>query len=64
VAGEIVEDDDIARLEGGDQELLDIGLEFLAVDRAIEEAGRLDPVMPQGGQEGERAPTAMRCLAD
>lgn len=64
VAAEIVEDDDITGLEGGDQELLDVGTELLAIDRAIEEAGCLDPVMPQGGQEGERAPAAVRCLAD
>lgn len=64
VTAEIVEDDNIAGLEGGDQELLDVGTELLAVDRAIEEAGRLDPIMPQGGQEGERAPAAVRGLAD
>lgn len=64
VTAEIVEDDDIARPEGGDQELLDVGPELLAVDRAIEEAGCLDAIMPQGGQEGERAPAAVRCLTD
>src|SRR3546814_9926620 len=64
VTAEIIEDDEIARLEGGDQELLDVGLELLAVDRAIEEAGCLDAIMPQGGQEGERAPAAVRRLAD
>ena len=64
VASEIVEDDDVAGLEGRDQELLDIGQELLAVDGAPEETGRIDPVMTQGGQEGERAPTAMWRLAD
>src|SRR3546814_20638664 len=64
VTAEIIEDDEIVRLEGGDQELLDVGLELLAVDRAIEEAGCLDAIMPQGGQEGERAPAAVRRLAD
>src|SRR3546814_18079531 len=64
VTAEIIEDDEIARLEGGDQELLDVGLELLAVDRAIEEARCLDAIMPQGGQEGERAPAAVRRLAD
>ena len=48
----------------GDQELLDVGQELLAVDRASEETGRIDAVMTQGGQEGECTPAAMRCLAD
>ena len=34
VRAEIVEDDDVARLEGGHEELLDIGQEALAIDRA------------------------------
>ena len=64
VGTEIVEDDDIAWLEGGDQELLDIGEELLAVDGAIEEARRIDAVVAQGGQEGECTPSAMRGAAD
>src|SRR3546814_13408694 len=64
VATEIVEDDDIAGLEGGEQELLDISLEFLAVDRTVEEAGRLDAVVAQSSQDAERAPLAVRGLAD
>jgi hypothetical protein len=54
MAAEIVEVDNVAGLEGGDQALLDVGAELPAVDRAIEEVGRLDPVMTQGGGEGER----------
>jgi hypothetical protein len=34
VRSEIVENDDVVRLESGDQELLDIGAKALAVDRA------------------------------
>ena len=56
VTAEIVEDDDVTRLKGWDQKLLDIGEELLAVDRAIEEAGGVDPVAAQGRQEGEFAP--------
>lgn len=64
VAAEIVEDDDIAVLEGGDQEALDVGEELLAVDRPVEEAGRVDAAEPEGGDEGECSPAAMRGLAD
>ena len=64
VAAEIVEDDDVTGWEGRNQELLDLGQELLAVDWAPEETRCIDPVMTQGGEEGERAPTAMRRLAD
>ena len=64
VAAQIVEDDDIAGLEGGEQELLDIGEELLTIYGAVEEAGRVDPVTAERGQEGERAPSAVRGLAD
>lgn len=64
VAAEVVEDDDIAGPEGGSQELLHIGAEALAVDRSVEDAGRVDPIDPEGSEEGERAPAAMRRLAD
>ncbi len=48
VAAEIVHDDDVAGLERRDEELLDIGAEALAVDRPVEDAGRIDPVAAQG----------------
>jgi hypothetical protein len=51
VAAEIVHDDDVAGLQGGDEDLLDIGSEALAVDRAIENPWSLDPVVAQGGQD-------------
>ena len=44
----IIEHDDIARLEGADKELFGIGAEALAVNRSVKDAGRLDPVHPQG----------------
>ena len=49
VGGEVVHDDDVARGQGRDQGLLDPGKEACAVDRAIENAGRGDPVVTQGG---------------
>jgi hypothetical protein len=39
-----VHDHDIARLQGRDEELLDIISEALAVDRLVEHARRVDPV--------------------
>ena len=48
VTAGIIEHDDIARLEGADKELFDIGAEALAVNRSVKDAGRLDPVHPQG----------------
>ena len=62
VATEIVHDDDVARCEGRQEELLNIGGEALAVDRSVEDKGRIDPVAAQGCKEGQRAPFAERCL--
>lgn len=59
VATQIIEDHDVAGLERGDQELLDIGKEADAIDRAIEDGGRIDPIMPQRGQKGERLPVTV-----
>lgn len=56
MAAEVVHDDDVSGLECGNEELLDIGGEELAVDRAVEHAGGIDPVMAQRSQEGQRLP--------
>ena len=64
VAAEIVHDDDVAGRERRDEELLDPGGEDLAVDRPVEHAGRVDPVVAQRGEEGQRAPAAERRLGD
>ena len=59
---EIVEDDDVAWVEGRREHLLDIGGEEFAVDRPVDNAGSIDPVMPQSRDEGERLPVAIRNL--
>jgi len=64
VASQIVHDDDVAGLERRHEELLDPGGEALAVDWSIEDARRIDPIMPQSGQEGERTPFTERCSGD
>lgn len=64
VAPEIVHDDDIAGLEGGHEKLFDPCGEALAVDRSIEHAWCIDPVVAEGCEEGQRAPFAERRSGD
>ena len=60
VAAEIVENNDIAGVQGRDQNLLDVGAKGFAVDRAIEHAWRSEPVAAQGSQKGLGAPASVR----
>ena len=46
------------------QDLLHVGQEPLAVDRSVEDAGRLDPIAAQAGQEGLGPPVAVGRAAD
>ena len=64
VTTKIVHDDDIARCKGRHEELGDVGAEALAVDRSIENARRVDPVVTESGQKGQRAPFAERGMRD
>ena len=59
VAGEVVHDDDVARCEGGHEELLDPFGKAGPVDRLIEDARCIDPVAAQRGDEGHGAPMAI-----
>jgi hypothetical protein len=43
VARQVVHDDDVARLELGNEELLDIGFEGCGVDGAVEDGGATRP---------------------
>ena len=61
VAAQIVHNHDIAGFEGGDELLIHIGAEALAIDRTIEDAWRGQPFAPQGGQEGHGAPVPVWC---
>lgn len=56
VRAEIVEDDDVALFEGRGEYLFDVGGEQDPVDRSVDDAGRIDPVMPQGGDKGKGLP--------
>ncbi len=61
---EVVENDDIAGLECGNEELLDIGAKAFAMDRAVEQAWRFNAVVAQSGQESRGPPMAMRDFVD
>jgi hypothetical protein len=59
VAAEVVEDDDIARSQGRNENLFDIGEEAGSVDRAVEDARRDNPIGAQSGEEGQGFPMAV-----
>ena len=62
MAAKVVQDHHVAWAERGGQNLLDIGQEGLAVDRPVEETGRIDAVMAKRGDEGHGLPAAERGL--
>ena len=57
---QVVQDDDVARREGGGEELLGIGGEGVAVHRAVEDHGRGEAAEAQARDQGGRLPVAMR----
>jgi hypothetical protein len=59
---EIVEDDDVARPKGRHEHLLDIEPEALAVDRPVDEPGRVDAIVAQRCEESHGLPAAVRDL--
>src|SRR5271166_3787192 len=61
-AAEIVHDDNVARLQGRDEDLLHIGPEALAIDRTVEKPGCGNSVVAQGGDKGRRLPATVRDL--
>lgn len=56
MAGQIIEDDDIARFESWRELCLDVGLEDLAVHGAIDDPGRRQSIASQSGDKGLCAP--------
>ena len=60
MACQIVHDDDVARAQGGDHELLDVGAEAVAIHRTVQCTGCADLTEPQGGDEGRGLPMAPR----
>src|SRR5687768_17364368 len=63
VGAEIVDDDDVARLERRHEDLLDVLKEALAIDRSVDEPRRGEPIVTQSGQEGHGLPAAVWRLA-
>jgi hypothetical protein len=55
-----VHDDDVALAQFGNKDALDIGLEGLAIDRAVEHGRRDYAVRGQAGDESRRFPVAAR----
>lgn len=64
VGAEIVEHDDVARLQGFDELRFDIEAEGLAVDGPIEHPGCINAIMSQRGDEGHRLPMAIWRVGD
>ena len=58
VAAEVVQDDNVAGRECRDQHFFDISSEDFGVDRPLEDPGRVNPVMAQGGEERHGVPMA------
>ena len=63
-SAEVVEDHDVARLEGRNEDLLDIGVKALAIDRSVEQAGRVDAILAKSGEKGRGLPAALRNRVD
>ena len=56
----MVPDHDVTRPQGGDEDLLNIGLERRAVDRAVQHKGRHNTAPAQPGHDGDRLPAPVR----
>ena len=57
---EVVEDDDVARVQGGDQHLFDIREETHVIEGAIEHGRGPQPLEAEGGHDRVRLPVAAR----
>lgn len=60
VASEVVHHDDVTRPESGEQDLLDIAAEQVAVDRSVEDARCGNSIAAQGSEEGHGFPVPLR----
>jgi hypothetical protein len=61
---QVVHDDDIPRLQGRHQDLLDVGQEQLSIDRTIDDKWGGQAVATQCADEGCRFPMPMRYSSD
>ena len=60
MAGEVVEDDDVAWAQDGDQYLLDVGHEGITVHGPVEDAGLDHPAQRQPGDQRRGVPVTTR----
>ena len=60
VDGEVVEDDHVAALEGGSELGLDVAVEGVAIDGAVDDPGCVEAEAAQAGDEGLGLPAAER----
>jgi len=60
MGGEVVGDDDVAGLERGDEDLVDVGEKAVAVHGAIDDARRGEARDPQARDKGARLPARHR----
>lgn len=63
MAPEIIEHDDVALAKRWRQDLMYVESEQLGIDGAVENEGGVNPIMPQGGDEGHGLPVAVGGLA-
>ena len=63
VAAQIVQHDHVSRSQCRRQHVVDVNKEVLGIHRSIEQPGRFEPVVAQGGHEGHRVPASVRSLA-
>ena len=59
MAAEIVHDDDVTWPQGRDEKLLNVDLELLTVDRAVEEPGGVNAIMTECGKKGHGLPVTV-----
>ena len=64
VAAEIVDDDNVSWSQRGEQDLLGVGEECVAVDRSVDNAGGFDAIEAQCRQEGQSTPATVRRAGD
>ena len=62
VAAKIVQDDDLARRQGWDEDVTDVALEDDDVDGTVNHLRGGDAVVAEHGDRGERAPAPVRDL--
>jgi len=58
VAGQVVKDDDVAGVQARGQLGFDVAREHLGIDRAVDDPGRVEPVVSGRGDEGLGSPVA------